>query len=289
MDLGSEDADALSALAASRSLPPSWRPFMREADIARMCFATGLNSLAKANHMQAGFYTQAFFNISTGLERLLKLIFLIDFALAHGGSFPTEGVLRNRFGHDLEKLFEEALTIRRRLQDAGETFTWDLVESDIARRIIKVLSEFAQSTRYYNVDYLVGARRIGRDPIQAWAVDVGEYLARRYPARRRARDEAWASEAQELLSGKALLLQQAEDGRPIRTVQEAVLHGRLGEWVQRTATFHCATIVRHLVEVLIVLNDRCGPGKTLELPFLWEFFTVFCNDDRVLKGRVTFL
>jgi len=65
--------DTLTAVAAiQRELPPGWRPFMREADLTRTALATGLNALAKANHMQGGFYNQAFFNISIGLERLLK-------------------------------------------------------------------------------------------------------------------------------------------------------------------------------------------------------------------------
>lgn len=290
MSSGGTDKNGLGDVVGTRSLPAGWRPFLREADLTRMCFATGLNALAKANHAEKGYYTQAFFNISVGLERLLKLIFLIDFALANEGSFPTENILRNRFRHDIERLFKEAVEIRGRLQEEGETFNWGLQDAKLARRIIKVLSEFARSTRYYNLDYLVGARGIGRDPIEAWATDVGQYLATTYPARRRTRDEEWAREAEELLGDCTVVLQESESGRPIRTVQESVLHGRLGEWVQQAATFHCACTVRYLAEILTVLNDRAGPGSvTLQLPFLSEFFAVFLNEDRYLKGKKTFI
>ena len=63
----------------------------------------------------------------------------------------------------------------------------------------------------------------------------------------------------------------------------------MGEWVRDEATFHCATIVRHLSEVLSVLNRRSHPGAVVELPCLWEFFTVFNNEDKYLRGRKAFL
>jgi hypothetical protein len=138
-----------------------------------------------------GFYNQAFFNISIGFERLLKLIFLIEYRLTHAGTFPSEEDLRSRFGHDLKRLFEEAIAIRQRLQDKGQRFQWELADEDLAIRIVNFLAEFARATRYYNLDYLVGARRIGRDPLDAWAKDVASYLVKRYPASRRARDAEW--------------------------------------------------------------------------------------------------
>jgi len=281
--------EILTALAASRTLPQGWRPFMREADLTRMTLATGLNALAKANHMQGGFYNQAFFNISIGFERLLKLIILIDHGLTHAGEYPSEEVLRNRFGHNLERLFDEAIAIRDRLQDRGQRFAWTLVDEDLGLRIVRFLAEFARATRYYNLDYLVGARRIGRDPLEAWAEEVAGYLAQQYPARRRRRDMELADEAEQLLRNRVLLLQETESGRRMHTVRDSVLHGRMGEWIQQEATFHTATIVRYLAEILGALNDQARPGGVLELPNLWEFFTVFDNDDKLLKRRRTFL
>ena len=78
--------------------------------------------------MQSGLYNQAFFNISIGLERLLKLIVLIEHGLTHKGVFPTEDDLRNGFGHDLQRLFDGAITIRDRLQAQGHKFGWELVD-----------------------------------------------------------------------------------------------------------------------------------------------------------------
>jgi hypothetical protein len=253
-----------------------------------MTLAAGLNALAKANHMQTGLYNQAFFNISIGLERLLKLIVLIEHGLTHKGVFPSEDDLRNGYRHDLKRLFDGAITIRERLQVQDHKLAWELVDRDLAFRIVGCLSEFARATRYYNLDYLVGAKRIGRDPLEAWAEDVADYLSKGYPNRRRLRDKKWADEAEKLLAGHALVLQETEAGRSIRSLSESVLHGRMGEWIQQEATFHTATIVRYLAEILSAMNAKAGPGGVLELPTLWEFFTVFDNADGFLRGRKTF-
>src|SRR5438105_1777954 len=109
-----------------RRVPEAWRPFMREADLARGCLGLGLEALVKANHMEKGRFANAFFNLSVGLERLMKLIYLIDFALRNEGSYPTEALMRERLGHDLVKLYEEAQAIRDRLLEEGETFSWQL-------------------------------------------------------------------------------------------------------------------------------------------------------------------
>jgi hypothetical protein len=131
---------------------------MREAELTRQLLAAGLGALVKANHMDKGRFSQAFFDLSIGLERLLKLIYLIDHALQSGGSFPSNGDLRKRFGHDLTALHAEALKIRRRLEDEGEQFVFAVPDPTLSARIVGVLAEFAKGTRYYNLDYLLGSK-----------------------------------------------------------------------------------------------------------------------------------
>lgn len=272
-----------------RILPPHWRPFMREADLARMCLAAGLNALARANHMNTGLYNQAFFNTSIGLERMMKLIYLIDHALSNDGDLPTQAIMRNDLKHDLVKLWGKVEAIRDRLADEGQAFKYSLPDAEATRRIIGVLAEFARSTRYYNLDYLVGSKSIGSDPVKSWATEVGRYLVGSYPERLRKRDEDYAEVAEALVGDSASVLQESEDGTALLTVTDAILHGRRGEWIQKEATFHSATIVRELLQVLWPLNDRARRGSVIELPNLFEYFIVFNNPDSYLKGRRTFI
>lgn len=105
-------------------MPDHWRPYLREAALIRTCLHTGLNALARANHADTGLYAQAFFSVHAGLERLLKLIYVIDSALTHGGTLPTDEDLRRRFGHDLVPLFAMAADVRDRLEADGHAFRW---------------------------------------------------------------------------------------------------------------------------------------------------------------------
>jgi hypothetical protein len=67
---------------------PRWNAFAREAGIAGHSISSGLTALRQVNYAQKGLYNQAFFGLSIGLERLLKLIALIDFALLNHGTYP---------------------------------------------------------------------------------------------------------------------------------------------------------------------------------------------------------
>jgi hypothetical protein len=272
-----------------RQMPDHWRPYLREAALIRTCLDTGLTALARANHADTGLYAQAFFSVHAGLERLLKLIYVIDSALTHGGTLPTDEDLRRRFGHDLVPLFAMAADVRDRLEADGHAFRWGLVDAEVAGRIIGVLAEFGKASRYYNLDYLVGSKRTSRDPVAAWATEVGAYLIKDYPSRRAAADAGLADFAHEVLGDRSSVVRDSETGDAIADVRSEVLHGRRGEWVQEAATFHAATIVRYLAEILRALNTRCLRGDALELPFLWEFFGQYNNGDRDLRGRRTFL
>jgi len=58
--------------------PPEWHTIGREAELAVEQTASGITALGRANHRRKGYYTQAFFGLSIGLERIAKLIsFLI--------------------------------------------------------------------------------------------------------------------------------------------------------------------------------------------------------------------
>jgi len=184
---------------------------------------------------------QAFFNLSNGLERLIKLIYLIDHALEHGGTYPSQGQLKSDLGHDLAKLFDKAVAIRARRSDAGATFRFELVDEVLDRRIIGVLADFAERFgRYYNLDYLVGSTKIGKDPLAAWHTQVSDYLAKDYPKRLRVKDEVWASDVEDMLGGSSSVIQHTEDGQPIRNVSDSAMYTRKGEWIQKQATFHSA-------------------------------------------------
>ena len=71
--------------------------------------------IGKANYTQNGLYTQAFFALSIGLERVAKLVIIEDYAIDNKGRFPDNNILKN-IKHDIDVLLNycERLSIKWR-------------------------------------------------------------------------------------------------------------------------------------------------------------------------------
>lgn len=87
------------------TVPKDWMPLIREGGIASESFYAGLTALRRANYAQTSLYSHAFFGITIGLERMCKLAILLDSRAAPGGKYPSDAEFRNKYGHDLVKLF----------------------------------------------------------------------------------------------------------------------------------------------------------------------------------------
>lgn len=135
---------------------PQWNAFTREAGIASQSISAGLAAMRKAFYSSTALYSHAFFSLTTGFERLLKIILLIDYAVQNSGTFMPDKVLR-RYGHDIGALFVDALGARARTPSRGDTYA--LPKDGIEADIVAFLAKFAKGARYYNLDYLSGARR----------------------------------------------------------------------------------------------------------------------------------
>jgi len=269
---------------------PIWRALTREAAIAGQSISAGLGSLRSANYAATGLYSHAFFSLSIGFERFLKLIFLIDFALKNQSAFPTDNDLRKKFGHDLEKLFAYAITVHERLRKKRSHFP--LRSGGLEHEIIHFLSAFATRTRYYNLDFLVGAQAIisSNDPVAEWYETIGQkILVKHYTNRQQQKDlrEAAIIEAMVAGSAGAIVLHTAEDGSPITSLAAGALQTGKNKVLQKYGTFYCAKIARFLYMVMYELVHEAHTAG-LGIPYLYELFFPFMNDDAYLLSRKTF-
>lgn len=117
----------------------------------------------KAAKSSANIYT-AFFNYATGLERLLKILLLLD-KWHRERKFLTNGELKAK-SHGVENLYKEA-----RALFPHYAVPWkDTYEQDeINRDLLSFLAGFANGNRYYNLDVLAGAvPQDARNPIYCW-------------------------------------------------------------------------------------------------------------------------
>ena len=108
---------------------PRFIALNREAELAKRVTCSGLSALRKASPARPGVYYDAFFGISIGLERLAKLVWLVDECIARGGSFPSDRDLRV-LGHNILALLGKAVYGRMRcgprLPDVSAMKQWSI-------------------------------------------------------------------------------------------------------------------------------------------------------------------
>lgn len=112
----------------------------------------GLDALKNANIYQKGLFYQAFFSLSTGIERLLKLICIYKYK-EENGKLPTNAILKDK-GHSIYKMVEEILP--------------NILKDELIRNIMQFMNDFAEGSRYYNLDSLTNGSKKYNDPLKEW-------------------------------------------------------------------------------------------------------------------------
>lgn len=106
----------------------------------------------------------AFFNLSIGMERLLKCVYLIDYFIENQSTFPSEKELKI-LGHDISRLYD---VVRGICQRRGIASDFAAVSDPLNLRILAFLSNFASRARYSNLNNLQSGRK-DNDPLVDWA------------------------------------------------------------------------------------------------------------------------
>ena len=129
------------------------RILANEEALTASLLGNGLNSLRRADMYNKGLYYQAFFSLSIGIERLLKIIVVSRYRCEHDGEFPANINLR-KFGHYLLKLCEYM------------EIKFDMDSAHL--HILSFLNEFAKKNRYYNIDSMLDMSIHYIDPLKEW-------------------------------------------------------------------------------------------------------------------------
>jgi hypothetical protein len=132
----------------------------QEGSLAKTMLLQGFDSLTKANldpESKGNFYN-GFFNISIGAERLLKICSIINHLINNELSPPSNTDLKI-IGHNITALYE-------RLIKCSQPFFSIDSPIGIERDLLEFLTEFAKSSRYYNLDALSEGKP-STDPISA--------------------------------------------------------------------------------------------------------------------------
>lgn len=266
---------------------PIFQALAREMALADRTICTGLTSIREADLSKNGTYSEAFFNLSIGLERIGKLIFILDHCYSNNGALPTDKDLRN-FGHRLGDIIAHAKAVRAKYPIKDELGTW--IENDIQNAIISCLSEFADGTRYYNLDYITGGKtKQATDPVKLWYESVIEpALLKHYSQRARDKDEAKVKELRNFGWDSVVMVRfTAEDGRPIDKFDDLTLHAHTAKIGNKWAQLYVLRIVRFLAILLMDLGWKAYELQYDFIPDTGDFFGKFRNEDKYFKTRKT--
>jgi hypothetical protein len=238
-------------------LSNEWRALHLEADLSSGQLAMGATALGKANYAQQGLYTQAFFGLSIGMERLAKMILIGDHVIQMGGTFPTNAQLKS-YGHDLRTLLNACEPISVRYRNGMENSVRPV--DAVHRGIVETLAEFAIASRYYNLDSLtLGAAPKFREPISAWWDRVGmPILDKHYTDKQRHVDDQFAELASRLLGANVITFHISETGQRMDDVRSTSSRARATLVVQRFGRLYTLQIVRWLASLIA---EICNEGS----------------------------
>lgn len=138
----------------------------QEAHLAKNTLLSGFDLLLKANFFQDkdGYFYSAFFHISIGMERILKLAVVTHYMLTNNYQTPTIKQLKKDFGHDIRTLYTESLKLLP-IYLHPNAATPPRTQNDEA--LIDFFTEYGVGSRYFNLNEVCEAKQ-DRSPLDKW-------------------------------------------------------------------------------------------------------------------------
>jgi len=268
---------------ATHMLSETFKALAKEADFSKEMLGAGATQIRKANFAAKGIYFQAFTSLSTGLERIGKLCLMLDHFIDHAGKFPDHAYMKKEIGHNISVIYEKsaAVVVKRSI---SMKFLQDLSDP-IHQAILKILSEFALSDRYSNIDLLVGSKPDG-DPIASWFREVDKPLY----------DTCVSKEKRESIRGNAtafaakfnpanvsvMVLHTSETGSEITDLEEIALRTGMQSAIGPYRQLNVLQVIRYWAELLRSLQNMATQTRSEDIWLLDEQFSAL--DSAVQAG-----
>lgn len=261
--------------------PPSFLLLQQEGYLISSCLATGLTELRAASVQNKGAFYSALFNLSTGIERLLKALLIIEHMLHNNISVPSKKQLKD-YGHNIVELYDSAVSIAN---SRNVTVPNRNALDNINQEILNLLSAFAQTTRYHNLDALSSSHN-GKDPLAQWGELIMAILNQDVSERRRAIFLMQADVIAKAIDNISVTLIHGLDQRPLSTQEALALPGLHNEAV-KYAVFRIVTILSPIRELISTLSHEAYGLGLSEPPFpqMQEFLEWLHDDRKYVLGK----
>lgn len=253
--------------------PPSFILLQQEGYLISSCLSTGLTELRNAHvHNKGAFYT-ALFNLSVGFERLLKAIVIIDHMLNHSLTVPSKKQLQ-AYGHNIIELYDtcESISAKRQSIVPGRSKL-----NSIDQELLQLLSDFARTTRYHNLDSL-SASQSGLDPLAHWGRLILAILSEDVPENQKNTILAQANVVANAIDDITVTIMNGLDQQPLTTSDALSLPG-LHDQAARFAVLRIVNILSPVRDLLATVSrevydfgDSVPPFPQMHefLQWLWD-------------------
>lgn len=249
----------------------------RECALAAMSIGQGLTMIRKYDFVKHAYGNQAFFMLSVGLERLLKIIIIYNHRRTNQNTFPNNAELK-KAGHDIKGLYNKAIIIA---DEIGKPELYRAIKEDpISDLIIECITDFANKARYYNLDMLTDHQNFSDEPLRAWNKKINKIIVERHY--RHNEKKANAINAITKAVGDYFLVSfDDEEGKEINNLHDFYLEGMTAEIKRKYSMFYIYCIVRFFCNLLWHLDKEYYPVVS-------EYFVKFrIMDDSYVKSLKT--
>ena len=254
----------------------TWFLLEQEGLLAQACLCNGLTALRRANlGDKKGLFYSAFFELSIGFERVLKLILILDH-MARNQLVPPDSKTVEDYGHKLRSLFDAA---KGACAAHGVTALDAFQPNSLPIAILGFLDDFAHpGGRYSNINKLTGHKHQAlADPIVQWGEIANRIMQTHATPKEHQRAQLNGHMASAAFGDAAASLMSDMDQRPMDVARLFTRASEL-DAAARHAIYALVTLIAALRDVIESLCDSAWaanpPSSTgvADVPDMKEFF-----------------
>jgi len=251
------------------TVQPSYLLLQQEGFLIQSCLTLGLSHLRSANVSEKGNFYSASFQLSIGLERLMKAILIIDHMIKNNMSAPTIKEMKKK-GHKLAVLFDAVGELQIH---SGPNPVSSFPRTGTAFEILTLLGDFADNTRYFNLNSLSQSQTVD-DPLLRWSIIYSKILTEDITEKKRERITQQSEMMAAMIGGLVSVFAHDLDQQPLN-VQKMLASPQLQDAAAPHAVYYVTSVIHVLREVLNAISMgayQVTAGGPAAIPDMGEFF-----------------
>ncbi len=200
--------------------------------------------------------------------------------LNNGLLAPTKNQLKN-YGHNIIELYDECVKIS--ISNKGELPNRRSL-NNTNQKLLELLSDFAQTTRYHNLDAL-STQQAGKDPLEHWGEIMLLILEQDVTKQQRGKILKTARMVVSNIDDMTMTIMQGLNKQPLTTEEALALPG-LHDQAVRYAVLHLMNILSPIRDLISEISRLAYGFDVAPFPQMQEFLE-WIYDDRqyVLRKR----